>query len=307
MINRQANDKVLDCLIVGAGPAGLTAAIYLARYRRQILLVDAGQSRAALIPTTHNYPGFAQGISGAELLTRLVNQAARYGVHIRHGTVAALSKSGTEFVADIDDDRVVASTVLLATGVVDKQPDIPNLREATLSGRVRWCPICDGYEVSDQDVALLTSGKDGFTHALFLRTYTSRLTLFVQPGSQNLAGNERLKIAQAGIRLVEQPIAQIRATNGQRIVLRLACGAELSFDTLYPLLGCNAQTELVKGLGVRVDNNGELLVDAHQSTSIPGLYAAGDVVNALNQMSVGIAHAATAATAIHNALKDNYR
>jgi thioredoxin reductase (NADPH) len=307
MMGNRANDPLLDCLIVGAGPAGLTAAIYLARYRRRILLVDAGQSRAALIPVTHNYPGFPQGISGIELLTRLRDQAARYDVVVRQGTVKTLSMQGGEFVAEIGDDHVVAATVILATGVIDRHPNIPDLQEATLHGHVRWCPVCDGYEVIDQNVALLASAKQGFRHALFLRTYTRKLTLFVQAAGECLNSNERLQMNQAGIRLIEEPITRIRRVAGQGVILRLRGGEELSFDTLYPMLGSKARTELVQGLGVRVDIKGELWVDAHQRTSVPGLYAAGDVVNALNQMSVGTAHAAIAATAIHNALSHNYR
>ena len=307
MTSKQAQYHVVDCLIVGAGPAGLTAAIYLARYLRQVLLVDAGQSRAELIPITHNYPGFPQGVSGAELLTRLRKQAERYNVHIRRASVKSLTKRGNDFIANIDDDYVVALTVILATGVVDKHPDIPNLREATIGGYVRWCPICDGYDVIDQDIALLASAEEGFKHALFLRTYTRQLTLIVQPGGRELDNDERLKIAQAGVRLIEEPIEQIRKIKGHRVALRLANGDELSFDTLYPMLGSNARTELAKSLGVTFESDGELVVDTDQRTSVLGLYAAGDVVNALNQMSVGVAHAATAATAIHNALKDNYR
>lgn len=306
-MGERGNNPMLDCLIIGAGPAGLTAAIYLARYRRRIRVIDAGQSRAELIPITHNYPGFPQGISGAALLMRLREQAAHYGVHIRQGTVTALCKRGDGFIADTDNERVVSSAVVLATGVIDQHPHIPDLREATLSGSVRWCPICDGYEIIDQDVALLAYAREGYRHALFLRTYTRRLTFFVQPGGDELDNDKRQKMAHAGIRLVEAPIAQIRKLDGQRVTLRVAGGDELSFDTLYPMLGCSARTELAKGLGVRIESNGELWVDAHQRTSVPGLYAAGDLVNALNQMSVGIAHAAIAATAIHNALKDDYR
>lgn len=302
-----ANNQILDCLIIGAGPAGLTAAIYLARYRRQIRVLDAGQSRAALIPITHNYPGFPHGVSGAQLLTRLREQATRYGVHIQQGTVTTLSKQGNHFIASIDGDCVMATTVVLATGVMDNPPDIPDLREATLSGCVRWCPICDGYEVIDKNVAILAAARECFKHALFLRTYTRQLTLFVQPGGDKLDSAERLKIAQASIMLVEEPITQIRMTIGQQVTLHLTNGNEHSFDALYPMLGCTPRTELAKSLGVRVDSNDELWVDAHQCTSIAGLYAAGDVVNALNQMNVGTAHAAIAATAIHNVLKDNYR
>lgn len=301
-----ANHHALDCLIIGAGPAGLTAAIYLARYRRHILVVDDGQSRAALIPITHNYPGFPQGLSGAELLRRLRAQAARYGLYVRQGTVKTLSKHESSFIADIDGERVAAATVVLATGVRDRHPNIADLHAATLSGCVRWCPICDAYDITDQEVALVAEAKEGVRHALFLRTYTRRLTLFVQPGGEELDSDELLQIAQTRIRLIEEPIAHIHTIKG-RVALFLASGEELRFDTLYPMLGCSPRTELAKSLSVRVDAEGELFVDPHQCTSVPGLYAAGDVVHALNQMTVGAAHAATAATAIHNALGRNYR
>lgn len=307
MPSSSAEAPILDCLIVGAGPAGLTAAIYLARYRRRILVVDAGHSRAALISVTHNYPGFPQGVSGVELLTRLREQASRYEVPIRRGTVKALSRQDGAFIADFDDGCATASTVILATGVIDQQPDIPDLREATLSGCVRWCPICDGYEVIDRNVAVLAFAKEAFQHVLFLRTYTARLTLFVQPGGDELDCGEFLRIAEAGIRLIEEPIARIQIIDGQRVRLHLAGGEELHFDTLYPMLGCHARTELATSLGARADSNGELLVDAHQRTTVFGLYAAGDVVHALNQMNVGTAHAAVAATAIHGELHENHR
>ena len=298
--------QMLDALIIGAGPAGLTAAIYLARFRRRILLIDSGHSRAALIPVTHNYPGFPDGVSGAELLARLAAQASRYGVEIQKGTVDGLSRSGEEFIADVQGQRIAAKTVLLATGVVDKCPDIANIPAATLNGCLRWCPICDGFEVSDQSVALLSTAKSGVAHALFLRTYTPRLTLFVDPKSGTLDAVQRGSIEQAGIRLVEDRIEKIHVSGEQQVIVRLNGVTELCFDTLYPMLGTDARDALGANLGARC-SDGELVVDADQQTSIPGLYAAGDVVKALNQMNIGTAHAAIAATAIHNKLRDNYR
>src|SRR6195952_312172 len=125
------NLGAFDCLIIGGGPAGLTAAIYLARYRRNIIVFDKGDSRAALIPESHNYPGFPEGISGRDLLHNLRRQAANYQIKIVNAEVTNLRRESAGFVAESDNDhRVNARFVLMATGIIDKSPKLPGLREA---------------------------------------------------------------------------------------------------------------------------------------------------------------------------------
>jgi len=295
-----------DALVVGAGPAGLTAALYLARFRRRIVIIDSGHSRAGLIPLTHNYPGFPAGLPGAELLGRLREQAARYGVQVRHGTVDALDRTPEGFVAGLQNERLMAKTVILATGVADRCPDMADIRTATLSGSLRWCPVCDGYDVTDQDVAILSTAGPGPAHALFLRTYTASLTLFIQPGSGTVEPEQRRALGLAGIWIIEEPIQSLQVTDAKKVQVRLSQSKTLFFDTLYPMLGSDARDALGTALGAQC-SEGELLVDARQQTTVPGLYAAGDVVKALNQMSVGVGHATTAAAAIHNRLPNSFR
>jgi thioredoxin reductase (NADPH) len=259
-------------VIIGAGPAGLVAATYLARFRRRIVLVDAGASRAALIPCTHNFPGFPDGISGTELLARLRAQAARHGASPQAATVSALSRSDGVFHAAIGADAIAARSVILATGVDDRHPDIPGLREATLSGCVRWCPVCDGYEVADQDVALIASATDAARHALFLRTYTRRLTLFVH-GTDTLDGDSREQLRRADIRVIDGPIRQIRAQGRGHVAVHGDAGEEHRFDTVYPILGCHPRSDVAAALNPEVDDIGELKVDERQQTSVAGLYA----------------------------------
>src|SRR5689334_8826764 len=165
----------VDCLIVGAGPAGLTAALYLGRYRRPFLLADSGGSRASLIPCTHNYPGFPDGISGLDLLARLRAQAERYGAVVTHGTVSGLARNDDGFTAKLGGTTVLARKVLLATGLVDCKPALPNLREIIYRGEIRLCPICDGYEAMDKPVAVLGPVKEAVKKLLFLSTYTRNL------------------------------------------------------------------------------------------------------------------------------------
>lgn len=300
------DNSSLDCLIVGGGPAGLTAAIYLARYRRRIAIVDSGESRAARIPVSHNYPGFPDGISGEELLTRLRAQLSKYGSDVTRGVVSDLERTDTGFVAILGSTRVSASKVLLATGVVDRTPPIPGLADLPPTC-LRWCPICDAYEATDQAVALIALAQSGARHAMFLRTYTASLTLFVQPGEDPLSKDVLRLLQERDIRVIEQPIVEALTSGADRVGLRLADGEVIWVSAVYPMIGCDVRAELSTALGARCQPDGDIVVDAHQLTSVPGLYAAGDMVNSLNQMSVGMAHATIAATAIHNALPDNDR
>src|SRR5438270_4223103 len=178
----------IDAVIIGGGPAGLTAAIYLARYRRKVLVIDSRESRAALIPATHNYPGFADGISGLKLLNALIKQAKTYGVQIIQDWVVGLEKTGTGFTATYSHAKIEANRSILATGLVDRNVCIPGLKDAIDHGIVRYCPICDGYEAADQRIGVLGKLTDARGKALFLRTYSKHVTLLTLDGQ--LAGGQ---------------------------------------------------------------------------------------------------------------------
>jgi thioredoxin reductase (NADPH) len=297
----------VDCLVIGAGPAGLTAAIYLARFRRSLAVVDSGHSRASLIPVSHNYAGFPEGVNGNELLVRLREQATRYGTPLTHGTVDSLAMEGGVFVAALGDERIRARNVVLATGVVDKEPEMPNLREAIRAGVIRLCAICDGFDVLDEKIAVYGPAAGALEHALFMRTYSAEVTLLVPANDPPLDEQARAKARAGGVRYVPDPVAHIRMTGDHLAAVRTALGAEYRFDTLYPALGCRMRSELGVALGARCTPAGDLVVDAHMRTTVPGLYAAGDVVRALNQVNVAVGHAAIAATDIHNRLPPNFR
>ena len=265
-------------------------------------MYDAGHSRASYIPTTRNYPGFPDGISGNELLARLREQATRYGVQVTSGLVDGLERDGADFVAQVGGEQVRARTVLLATGIVDKEPEMANLREAIDAGCIRLCSICDGHEVIDRRVAVYGPARSALSHALFMRTFTDQITLLVPRGDEPLDAAGRATLARAGIRYAEQPVCEISMAEDRQARVRLEDDTEERFATLYPALGCRIRSELALQLGARATDSGDIVVDAHQQTSVPGLYAAGDVVAALNQLSVAVGHAAVAATDIHNKL-----
>ena len=308
MLSHDTASRPLDCLIIGAGPAGLTAAIYLARYRRSLAVIDSGGSRAALIPLSRNLPGYAQGISGDELLRLLRAQAALYGAVVRSGTVSMLQRATEGFVAGLDGgERLLARTVLLATGIGDHQPEpvVENWEAAVRHGSIRLCPICDGFEVIDRKVALIASAANRLEHALFLTTDPADITLFCHSPALPLTAHEQSQLQAAGIDWVDAPIASIKIGADMRPVLRLERGDLYTFDALYPMLGETAHSQLAVGLDAQCAEDGRLIVDAKQMTSVPGLYAAGDVVNNLNQISVACGQAAIAATDIHNHLRNH--
>lgn len=297
--------SVFDCAIVGAGPAGLTAAIYLARYRRRVLLFDAGKSRARWIPESHNCPGFPGGISGPDLLAKLRAQLGEYDTPITPATVTSIRKTRTDFeVIDERGDTYRARTLLIATGVVDVLPEEAWIEEAIGKGAIRLCAICDGYEARDTNIAVYGPARSALQHALFLRTYSGRVTI-VPADDETLDENDLRQADQAGIGL--QRRAHALRFDGRCCSFVDIDGAVHAFDNVYPVLGCRPQSRLAAELGAAVDDNGDLRVSSEQMSTVGGLYVAGDVVSALNQISVAVGHAGIAATSIHNALSRNFR
>lgn len=293
-----------DCIIIGAGPAGLTAAIYLARFHLKIRLFDCGSSRAALIPCTHNHAGYPDGISGKELLARMLEQAEKYGAERELAEVTALRRDGENFVVRVGDRAVSARTVLLATGVVNHRPEIDDAlhAEALARGLLRYCPICDGYEVTDKRVGVIGTGDHGMREAIFLRGYTSDVTL-VAPHAEHALDDACVEaLDEAGIARVDGPCGGY-AIEGDQLAFDTAHG-RMAFDSVYPALGSRIRSRLAIEAGARAAEDGCLEVDDHQRTSVPGLFAAGDVAKGLDQISHAMGEAGVAATTIRNLLAE---
>jgi thioredoxin reductase (NADPH) len=290
-----------DCIIIGAGPAGLTAAIYLARFHLKIRLFDCGSSRAALIPCTHNHAGYPDGISGKALLSLMLEQAEKYGAIRECAEVTGLRVTEDGFAARIGDRDVHARSVLLATGVVNHRPDMPDAlhSEALQRGLLRYCPICDGYEVTDKRVGVIGTGDHGMREAIFLRGFTADITL-IAPERHDLNDACREALQEAGITWIEGPCGGY-AIEDECLAVDTAEG-RLRFDSVYPALGSRIRSGLAIQAGARAAEDGCLEVDDHQRTSVPGLFAAGDVAKGLDQISHAMGEAGVAATTIRNML-----
>ncbi len=292
----------IDCLVIGGGPAGMTAAIYLARFHLSVRVIDAGKSRVTWIPRTHNHAGYPGGIPGTELLARMREQAAEFGITVEDGLVERIEQG---FVAHLaSGERVAARQVLLTTGVVNNGPPIsPELHDVAMArGLIRYCPICDGYEVTDKRVGVIGNRTHGFKEAVFLRTYTADVTLIAPDSDVELSDDEHARLDELGIRAVGGPCRSLRIED-DHIVVPTPAG-DLRFDSVYPALGSVIRSELAVALGAKASSDGCLVVDDHQRTSVPGLYAAGDVVRGLDQISHAMGEGGVAAVTMRNDLAE---
>lgn len=294
--------KTLDCVIIGGGPGGLTAGIYLKRYRRNVVIIDDGNSRAAMIPLSHNYPGFPNGISGTSLLQRLRRQFHGFHGDIINDTIKEIKKENDEYYVLGMTGNYRAKTVILATGARDIEPTLPNVRDAVRRGLIHHCPICDGYEAIDRHIGVIASGDKGCQEALFLRTYSPTITLLSLGETLTYSKAKLAQLKKCGISIVTSSVKYVECSEKHINAITTHDGHTYGFDVIYSALGSIINSNMAIKLGAK-NSDYYLLVNQQQQTNLPGLYAVGDVVKGLSQICVATAGAAIAATAIHNKLK----
>ncbi|MBN8726262.1 MAG: NAD(P)/FAD-dependent oxidoreductase [Xanthomonadales bacterium] len=288
----------IDVVVVGGGPAGLTAATYLGRFLRSCLVIDAGDSRARWIPESNNCPGFPSGVSGVELLRRLHAQAVEFGARFDAAEVRTISGSADQaggFLLDDGTRSWRARCVILATGLADKLPDVPWVADAVACGAIRLCSVCDAYEARDSCIGVYGPARDIGAHGLFLRAYSQRVYLL--PDDDTDGGEDMRAAIDAGVRVLA-PGGRLEF-DGERCRYASSDGSPVVFDSIYPFLGSLTGTRFAAAAGAKLSDTGEIIVDRHQMTGVPGLFAIGDVVSGLNQISVAVGQAAIAATRAH--------
>ena len=283
-MDETANPDRVDCLIVGGGPAGLTAAIYLGRFRRRVVLVDADEGRLAMIPRSHNMPGYPEGVRGCDLLAQMRAQAGRYACDLRQGEVTAISRDGEGFRAQTTAGPVQARTVLLATGVLNLRPPI------------------DGFEQTGRRIGVLGLTAHGLAEAMFLRTYSDDVVLLAL-AAPDLSPDLSAQAANAGIAIEPVPVSAFDFDGGD-VGLTLDDGRSLRVETLYAALGSRTRNEVGRGLGLGLSGDACFVTDEHQRCSVAGVYAAGDAVEGLDQISFAMGTGSRAAVAIHNDLRN---
>ena len=295
--------EIFETVVIGGGPAGLTAATYLRRFHRTCVLFDGGDSRARRIPESHNCPGFPDGVSGPDLLKRMTAQAIEAGVRIERIRIDAVTRDPNGFRVVAGSQVWLTRAVILATGVDDVLPDVDWAEEAIACGALRLCAICDAFEATDMRIGVYGPRESVASHARFLRTYSARLTLI--PTDEAFDENHPPPYADDTVTALA-PGGEL-SFDGTRCSYREPDGAQVVLDTMYPFLGTQSAHPLVVSAGALPSEPGEAMVDAYQMTCIPGLYAIGDMVSGLNQISVAVGQAAIAATHLHGQLPPSPR
>jgi thioredoxin reductase (NADPH) len=292
----------LDCIVVGGGPAGLMSAVYLARYKRRAVVIDEGRSRLSLIPKSRNVIGFPDGIAGEDLLERLRAHAAKFGARLEIGRVDRLEKSGDGFEATAGSAKFRAPFVIFATGARDVEPQVTGLAESLKAGHVRYCPVCDGFETQGRKVAVIGRELHGLRESAFVAGFDNEVTWFSLGTHGKCEAKELERLRAARVTIVEHAPRHIHCHPEHGIAVEMMNGERLDFDVLYPALGLEHRSQLAAALGARTEPDGQLVVSDHFETTVPGLFAAGDVASGLNQINVAAGQAAIAATEVHNRL-----
>jgi thioredoxin reductase len=302
-------DDLYDCIVIGAGPAGLSASLFLARYLRRTLTFHHNSPRNEYAHGVHGFLGH-HGIPPAELLARGRDEVTMHGGLIIEACVNTVERVLPERFRIAagnqgNEPRVFeARRLLLATGLRDLTPDCPGFREFYGSS-VHHCPDCDGYEVKDKRVAVLAHGKNTAAFTAHLMTWTKRLTLLTD--QKEIPNRDREQLAKLDIPIRTQAVAALEGDKLTRQLQRVlfSDGDPLECDALFFNLGTELATDFHETLGCRLDPEcGLLWVDETQQTSVEGVYAAGDITPQSQLAIVAAAEGAMAAIHIHRSLTE---
>ena len=290
-----------DVVVVGGGPAGLSAGLVLGRSRRRVLICDTGKPRNAVAHASHSF--FTRdGIEPAQLLQIGRDQLRPYeSVQFRSVEVIDVKAQPHHFeVMFKDGERVTARKLLLTTGVIDELPDIEGFR-AFWGSSIFHCPYCHGWEVRDQPLALYGNGQIGFHLTTLLRGWSNDLVLCTD-GPAELDEAERKLFSKYNIPIREERIMRVEGQKGQLERIVFTDGSSLARKAIFFRPNQRQHSDLPQKLGCEIDSNGLVKVDELGQTSVANVYAAGDMSRRMQQIVQAVSSGAMAASAINNAL-----
>lgn len=283
--------KNIDVLIIGQGPAGLSAAIYTARAGLKVMVLGC-DPRVAGDYQIDNYFGFPETISGMELISRGVAQAVRFGAVIECEKVLSVHPSDPGFTVKTEKSEYNACSVILATGVDRKKPPIKNISDYEGKG-VSYCVSCDGYFVKNKKVLVAGEGNYAANQALELLNYTKDIKICTMGIKSSIDTDFTEKLKSSGIKIIEKKISMIK---GEKKVTHavLETGEEIEIDGLFVAMGNASSIDFARSIGIVTEGN-FIIADSQQKTNVPGIFAAGDCVGGFLQISVAVGEGAKAA------------
>ena len=305
--------EVKSVVMVGAGPSALTAAIYTTREDIDTTLYEKGVvgGLAAITDKVDNYPGFPDGVEGMALADRLQRQAERFGAKIEYGNVSAIRHEDGVNILTVDGNEVRAKAVLIATGSDYNKLNIPG--EAEYYGRgVHYCATCDGAFYRDKRLVVVGGGNSGVQEAIFLTRFASHIDLLVRStvkASQVLQDDLKKYIDDGKVTIhLETVPTEIVADNTGKVTVVKATKAgeatEFMVDGVFIFIGLKPNTQFLEGSGVELDERRLIKTDNHLATSLPGVFASGDVRSgATMQVASAVGEGATAALSIREYLE----
>lgn len=289
-----------DVVIIGAGAAGLTAGIVLARAQAKVLVVDDGKPRNALAAHMHGFIS-QDGVAPAEFLATGRGEVGRYGGELAQARVVDATRSGVDggFIVALDTGEVVHTrTVLVATGLTDELPEIAGVRELWGSA-VHHCPHCHGYEVRGQELVVIGGPVAPVTlhQAALLRRYSDRVTLC--PNGMDVSDVDRGRLRAFGVRIADGTVARLIGDNGRLAGVEFADGSVQNGDSVFIAPLPHPNDTVLRSLGCESDpDTGWVAVDATGATSVSGVWASGNVINRRAQVITAAGEASAAAIAM---------
>ena len=291
-------DKIVDAIVVGAGPAGLSAAVYLARYDRTVVVFDAGHGRSTHHQMNHNYLGFPGGVPAVKLRELGKLQLAEYPqVDWEHHKVIDCRRDGDEFVAEGQFGSVRAKVVIICTGVLDHYPHFHGWEEY-VGHSMFWCITCDGYSSKGKNILVIGHTNGAAGEAVQLSRFSKKLTVLTNSHTNEISDKYMARLEKFGIPVIHDKIERAIGKDGQFEAVLTCEGHRIPLDALFCTQGATPEVQLAVDLGVKLYENGYIDTDIEQKTNIPGVYAAGDVTRIhSHQITTAVHEGATAASA----------
>lgn len=297
------SNEVFDCVVVGGGPAGLSAALYMGRMRRSVVVVDDEEGRSTWHQVNRNYVGFPSGIHATALRELGEEQIKKYGARLLYARAISASHTvdsgkGT-FTIETNRGPVQGRTVIIATGVSDKFPVFEGSEEC-IGKSMFWCIICDGYEATDKKIVVLGHGDRAASLALQLLVFTDDVTLVAWDEPFSIEPYRRQYLVDHGVQVHDTGCLDYECSNGQLRSITLEDETRLELDMLFVAQRMEPNSQLAQQLKVNVDDKGFITTDSEQLTNIPGVYAAGDVTRMFNHQVTSAVHEGGMAAAAAN-------